>query len=124
MKNFRSGGFRGDRGGRGGRSFGGDRSFGRDRGPRTMHDAICSKCGANCQVPFEPTGEKPVYCRDCFQPEERNDRGGFRPQRSFGERTFDRKPREESRVNFQDMENKLNEINNKLDAILLNLQGE
>lgn len=31
-----------------------------------MHDAICDNCGKPCQVPFQPTGEKPVYCRDCF----------------------------------------------------------
>lgn len=36
-------------------------------GPREMHDAVCSGCGKACQVPFHPTGEKPVYCSDCFQ---------------------------------------------------------
>ncbi len=34
---------------------------------RQMFDAVCSECGASTQVPFRPTGEKPVYCRDCFQ---------------------------------------------------------
>jgi CxxC-x17-CxxC domain-containing protein len=29
-------------------------------------DAICSNCGKRCQVPFRPDGEKPVYCKDCF----------------------------------------------------------
>jgi len=29
-------------------------------------DAICSNCGKKCQVPFRPDGEKPVYCKDCF----------------------------------------------------------
>lgn len=37
-----------------------------DRGPRQMHDAVCSECGAACQVPFKPTEGKPVYCRECF----------------------------------------------------------
>lgn len=36
-------------------------------GSREMHDATCSACGKNCQVPFVPSGEKPVYCSDCFQ---------------------------------------------------------
>ena len=31
-----------------------------------MHEAVCNKCGKRCEVPFRPTGEKPVYCRDCF----------------------------------------------------------
>jgi CxxC-x17-CxxC domain-containing protein len=29
-------------------------------------DAICSNCGKKCQVPFRPDGEKPVYCKECF----------------------------------------------------------
>ena len=37
------------------------------RGPREMYDATCAQCGATCQVPFQPTGEKPVYCSDCFR---------------------------------------------------------
>jgi CxxC-x17-CxxC domain-containing protein len=43
--------------------FGGRRSF----GPREMHKAICSDCGAECEVPFKPTEGRPVYCRDCWQ---------------------------------------------------------
>ncbi|MFC2154507.1 CxxC-x17-CxxC domain-containing protein [Candidatus Altiarchaeota archaeon] len=31
-----------------------------------MHDAVCSECNSNCQVPFKPTQGKPVYCRECF----------------------------------------------------------
>ena len=39
------------------------RDFG---GPREMHDAICSDCGAETQVPFTPDPDRPVYCRDCL----------------------------------------------------------
>ena len=35
-------------------------------GDRQMFDAVCSDCGQSCQVPFQPNGEKPVYCRPCF----------------------------------------------------------
>lgn len=35
-------------------------------GPREMHDATCSACGAKTQVPFKPSGDRPVYCRDCY----------------------------------------------------------
>jgi CxxC-x17-CxxC domain-containing protein len=28
---------------------------------------ICDGCGATTQVPFQPRGDKPVYCRECFQ---------------------------------------------------------
>jgi len=51
--------------------------FGRDRPPREMHTATCAECGTECQVPFKPNGEKPVYCNDCFQDKKpaRDDRG-------------------------------------------------
>jgi len=36
------------------------------REPRQMYTAVCSSCGGEAQVPFQPTSGKPVYCRDCF----------------------------------------------------------
>ena len=36
-------------------------------GPRQMHPVICAECGAQTEVPFEPRGDKPVYCRTCFE---------------------------------------------------------
>lgn len=36
-------------------------------GPRQMYDVICADCGAACQVPFQPRGDRPVYCSDCFE---------------------------------------------------------
>lgn len=35
-------------------------------GGRQMFDAVCSACGKPCKVPFEPRGDRPVYCSDCF----------------------------------------------------------
>ncbi|HET7686472.1 MAG TPA: zinc-ribbon domain containing protein [Candidatus Limnocylindria bacterium] len=56
------------------RSMGGGSSYGAgggygggDRGPREMHDAVCARCGKDTQVPFRPTGSRPVYCSDCFR---------------------------------------------------------
>lgn len=46
-----------------GRDF---RSRGRDRREVTMTKVICSSCGQECEVPFKPTSDKPVYCNDCF----------------------------------------------------------
>ncbi|NYZ79513.1 DNA-directed RNA polymerase [Candidatus Micrarchaeota archaeon] len=45
------------------------RDFGRRSfdGPREMHKAVCSECGAECEVPFKPTEGRPVYCRECWQ---------------------------------------------------------
>ena len=38
--------------------------------------AVCSECGEECEIPFEPKEGRPVKCNDCFR------RG--RPQRNFG----------------------------------------
>ena len=37
-----------------------------NRPRREMFQATCSSCGKVAEVPFKPSGEKPVYCRDCF----------------------------------------------------------
>lgn len=39
----------------------------RGRGRPQMYEAICSDCGKKCEVPFKPTGDKPVYCSQCFE---------------------------------------------------------
>ena len=77
------GGGRGGFGGRGGGGFGGG-GRGGDRGRPEMHRATCADCGNNCEVPFKPTGNKPVYCNNCFKREDSfggggrgGDRGGF-----------------------------------------------
>lgn len=36
------------------------------RGERQMYDVICDECGATTQVPFQPRGDRPVYCNDCY----------------------------------------------------------
>lgn len=33
---------------------------------RQMFKTICSECGVETTVPFKPSGDRPVYCRDCF----------------------------------------------------------
>lgn len=37
------------------------------RGTRRMFTATCAECQKECEVPFEPKGEKPVYCNDCYK---------------------------------------------------------
>lgn len=36
-------------------------------GPREMFTATCATCGNEARVPFQPRGDKPVYCSDCFR---------------------------------------------------------
>ncbi len=47
----------------GGGGFSG--SYG-SRPPREMHAVVCAECGKDTEVPFQPTGDRPVYCSDCF----------------------------------------------------------
>ncbi|OGC50959.1 zinc-binding protein [candidate division WWE3 bacterium RIFCSPHIGHO2_01_FULL_40_23] len=42
-------------------------SMGRNRGPRQMYETVCSNCGGKATVPFEPKGDKPVLCDNCFR---------------------------------------------------------
>lgn len=36
-------------------------------GKVTLYKAVCDKCGKDCKVPFKPTGNKPIFCSDCFE---------------------------------------------------------
>lgn len=60
----------------------GDGGYGRSGGQREMFPAVCSRCGKDTQVPFQPTSGKPVYCSECFQQERRGggsyQGGGYR----------------------------------------------
>jgi CxxC-x17-CxxC domain-containing protein len=38
-----------------------------ERRQREMFEAVCADCGKIANVPFRPSGSKPVYCSDCFQ---------------------------------------------------------
>ncbi|MFA4942052.1 MAG: CxxC-x17-CxxC domain-containing protein [Patescibacteria group bacterium] len=93
MGNFNRGD-RGDRGGRpsGGKRFGGDRSFGGRGGDRserpTMHRATCAECGKSCEVPFRPTGDKPVFCSDCFGRKEGGNSSSRFERRDSGRPSF------------------------------------
>ncbi|MBA4182046.1 MAG: hypothetical protein C0506_15760 [Anaerolinea sp.] len=45
-------------------------------GSREMFSATCGSCGKEAKVPFEPRGDRPVYCNDCFQSQPRTGGGG------------------------------------------------
>lgn len=118
--------FGGGRGGSGGRpSFG----HGDDRGGRggydkpQMHKAICDDCGAPCELPFRPTGDKPVFCRDCFSKGGNGGKSAPRRDDSFRERRDDsyREPRKEAArepVAPGITKEQFEMLNNKLDKLL------
>ena len=72
-----------------------------------MHDVICDKCKTKCQVPFKPTGDKPVYCRDCFRKNESTG-SNFEPRNQDGRSGV-----------FQEQ---FKQINEKLDKIIKALE--
>ena len=39
---------------------------GTDQQGRQLYSVKCANCGRQTQVPFKPTGDRPVYCRDCY----------------------------------------------------------
>jgi CxxC-x17-CxxC domain-containing protein len=59
---------KGQRGGGGGAGggMGGEARRGPGGGAKPMFPAVCANCGTETMVPFKPTNDRPVYCRDCF----------------------------------------------------------
>jgi CxxC-x17-CxxC domain-containing protein len=44
-------------------------------GPRQMFSVVCAQCGKDAEVPFRPTGDRPVYCSDCYRQQAGPSRG-------------------------------------------------
>jgi CxxC-x17-CxxC domain-containing protein len=124
----RFGGDRGDRGGFGKRDFGGKKFGGGDRGDRfggdhkfgggfdrpQMHDATCSQCGKPCQVPFRPTGDREVFCNDCF----RNKKHDKFSKPSFGSKPSFAPRHEQSAGGTEQFKKQFEMLNEKLEKIL------
>jgi CxxC-x17-CxxC domain-containing protein len=43
------------------------RDAGATAGNREYHAAVCSNCGGQAVVPFEPRNDRPIYCSSCFE---------------------------------------------------------
>ena len=113
-----SGGSRGSK--FGGRSSGGSKFGGRSpRGSKfsggskfggrgEKYDAVCSKCGEDCQVPFKPTNTKPIYCDNCYSQDGPSDKGFTESNKGFTE----------SNKGFTEINNRLEYLEKKIDKIL------
>lgn len=106
-------------GGGGFRGGGGGFRGGRDDRDTKMYQAVCAECQKSCEVPFRPTSDRPVYCRDCFA---KRGGGESRPQRGdFENRNFS-KPRfdgsQGSNQGGGDVKRQLEIINSKLDKLV------
>jgi CxxC-x17-CxxC domain-containing protein len=94
-----------------------------DRRPGRLElfDVVCAKCGKDTQVPFKPSSNKPVYCRDCFQ------KDGDGPRRDAPRRDYrDGGQRRDYRESGPsgDSSDTLSQINRKLDKIMRALEIE
>jgi CxxC-x17-CxxC domain-containing protein len=69
-------------GGYGSRSGGGFN--GRER---EMYAAVCAQCGKETTVPFQPRGDRPVYCSECYTAQ-RQSYGGDRSSGGGGRRSY------------------------------------
>ncbi len=99
--------------------FGGKPNFRPKNGQSTeMFEAVCSQCGEQCEVPFRPSGGKPVLCNKCFGKKETprfNDRDR-QPRRDFG--SFNSGGHSQS----DEVKNQLVLLNTKLEKIINLLQ--
>ena len=78
--------------------------YSRDERRPEMHTVTCGDCGDECQIPFEPKFNRPVYCSECFQknkPQESRDRYSRDEPRSR-----DRYSRDEPRSRQDDFRSK------------------
>jgi len=50
-------------------------SAGTDQLGRQLYNVKCAKCGKQTQVPFKPSGDRPVYCRDCYMEQRKGGMG-------------------------------------------------
>ncbi len=142
MAEFKKFGARGDRSGRGKGSFGGEKrasNFGGDRGfgagrngeyvsrprfdkgsrDREMFQATCDSCSNSCQVPFKPSGDKPVLCDNCFSKKREDSSREYKSSQSFGERNdrAERPARNFAETNTPRPDQKINDLQMKLESL-------
>ena len=54
-----------------------ERNGGYSQGPREMFSVVCAECGKDAKVPFQPRGDRPVYCSYCFSKQRSSTRSNW-----------------------------------------------
>ena len=88
------------------------RNFNRDSQRPTMHSAVCDACKKTCEVPFKPTGNKPIYCSSCFSKQ----RGDSRQNR-FSRPRFENRDDNKSSQSHEEILKGIKALNYKLDEL-------
>ncbi|HPT08582.1 MAG TPA: hypothetical protein PLE28_02720 [bacterium] len=86
------------------------RSF--DRRDKSMVKVVCDNCHKECEVPFKPSGDKPVYCDDCFNKVGRSNKNDRSNHNNVNEVEI-----EQYRKHFSVLDSKLDEILKMLSSI-------
>lgn len=95
-----------------------ERSFGdRDAVRPVLHATKCDECGQQCEVPFRPTGARPVLCKDCFRKQ-----GGFSKQ-GLRERPSFRETPASGGLDTGRLEKRLEVLESKIDRVLRELEA-
>lgn len=98
-------------------------------GPKQLFSAICADCRKPCQVPFRPSGDKPIYCKDCFMKRKEKTAGDtWRPEAPQGgspnQNSAPVKPQQSSGgVQLVDLKRQMDVMSGKLDMLLQKLGG-
>lgn len=71
---------------------------------RNFTKVICSDCNKECEVPFKPSGDRPVYCKECFSK---------RKGRSLAKESYNNKPREQVFIKGRSFDRQKNSENQK-----------
>ncbi len=119
----------GDRGG-----FGGGNRFSKRSwdGQKEMHKAVCAKCQKSCEVPFRPSGDRPVYCHDCFDKTKSNtptggnfsrNEGSTFPKREFNAPSAPQQDRNGGNKQLEEIRHQLDVVTAKLDRLLQKVEG-
>lgn len=78
----------------------------RDSRERTYTRAVCAECHQECEIPFKPTGDRPVYCKDCFAKHKNSssfdsNRGDRVGKKNFSSRgRFDKRSKSDKKMQF------------------------
>lgn len=64
---------------------------------RIFTRAICSDCNKECEIPFKPSTDRPVYCRECFPKHKKSDSFNSDRDNRPEKRDFSRKSHSDKR---------------------------
>jgi CxxC-x17-CxxC domain-containing protein len=107
-----------------GRDFrgGGNRFGGQGNERREMFSAVCATCGRPCEVPFRPTADRPVYCREHFHGKDGAPSQNYAPreERKFNSAKtslYSAAPKSDG-GQMSELKRQLDALNTKIDKVL------